>query len=99
MSEEVKGKKCKKESVVSSASAPKVEQVEEESAPENIPITEECTMNLSLFDVAAKQKNYADAYEPWKQVFDNCHRTILPLPYRYRSHCTYSDDPHMRLLL
>ncbi len=54
----------------------KVAPVVEEPAPE---VTEECTMNLSLFDVAAKQKNYADAYSPWLQVYENCpnaHRAI-----------------------
>ncbi len=41
----------------------------EEPAPV---ITDECKMNASLFDVAAKQKNYADAYSPWLQVYENC---------------------------
>ncbi len=35
-------------------------------------ITEECLINLSLFNESAKNQQYADALDPWNQVFDNC---------------------------
>ena len=35
-------------------------------------ITEECVMNVSLFHEAVKNKMYADAYEPWMDVYTNC---------------------------
>jgi tetratricopeptide (TPR) repeat protein len=34
--------------------------------------SEECKVNLSLFTEYAKVKNYADAYGPWKMVYDEC---------------------------
>lgn len=33
---------------------------------------EKCKMNLSLFNEAAKAKNYDNAYEPWVWVMENC---------------------------
>lgn len=33
---------------------------------------EKCKTNLSLFNEAAKMKNYAAAYEPWKWCLENC---------------------------
>ena len=33
---------------------------------------DKCKTNLSLFNEAAKMKNYDAAYEPWKWCFDNC---------------------------
>lgn len=50
--------------------------VEEEPAPV---VTEECTTNLSLFDTSVKQKDFAGAYGPWLQVYENCpnaHRAV-----------------------
>lgn len=42
-------------------------------APEEDPvITEECVMNVSLFHEAVKNKMYADAYEPWLEVYTTC---------------------------
>ncbi len=35
-------------------------------------VTEECTINLSLFTESAKVKNYADALEPWQSVYNDC---------------------------
>ena len=35
-------------------------------------ITEECVMNVSLFHEAVKNKMYADAYEPWWEVYTTC---------------------------
>lgn len=32
----------------------------------------ECVKNLSLFREPVKQKNYKDAYKPWKWVYENC---------------------------
>lgn len=40
--------------------------------PESLVVTEECLMNLSLFNESAKNRQYADALEPWNQVFNNC---------------------------
>lgn len=45
-------------------------QVNEET--ESLEVTEECLINLSLFNESARNKQYAEAFEPWKQVFDNC---------------------------
>ncbi len=45
------------------------EEVEEPEVPV---VTEECLINLSLFNESAKNKQFADAYEPWLQVFTNC---------------------------
>lgn len=41
----------------------------EEEAPE---FTEECMVNASLFSEYAKAKQYAEAYEPWLQVYTTC---------------------------
>lgn len=35
-------------------------------------ITEECVMNVSLFHESVKNKMYADAYEPWWEVYTTC---------------------------
>ena len=35
-------------------------------------ITEECTINTSLFNESVKNKQFADAYEPWLSVFNEC---------------------------
>ncbi|MBQ8101109.1 MAG: hypothetical protein IJ169_07465 [Paludibacteraceae bacterium] len=35
-------------------------------------ITEECLINVSLFNESAKNKQYADAVEPWYDVYTNC---------------------------
>ena len=35
-------------------------------------ITEECVMNVSLFHESVKNKMYADAYEPWWEVYSTC---------------------------
>lgn len=41
----------------------------EDETPE---ITEECIVNVSLFVESAKNKQYADAYEPWYEVYKTC---------------------------
>jgi len=33
---------------------------------------EKCRMNISLFHESVKAKNYAEAEEPWKWVYENC---------------------------
>ena len=41
--------------------------------PDEIPtITEECVVNVSLFHESVKNKQYADAYEPWWEVYTTC---------------------------
>ena len=45
------------------------EEVDDDDEPI---ITEECVMNVSLFHEAVKNKMYADAYEPWWEVYKNC---------------------------
>jgi len=64
-------RKSKKKNRVQETAVEVVEpQVEEK--PEIPIITEECMINLSLFNESAKNKQYADAFEPWQQVFENC---------------------------
>jgi len=43
---------------------------------------EKCKTNLSLFNEAAKMKNYEAAYEPWKWCVDNC-PTSSKVLYKY----------------
>lgn len=64
-----KSKKAAKEEV-----APLTEVVAPQPVnPSDVPvITEECLVNLSLFNESAKNKQYADAVNSWNQVFDNC---------------------------
>lgn len=35
-------------------------------------VSEECLTNISLFHESAKNKQYADAFEPWMAAFKNC---------------------------
>jgi len=35
-------------------------------------VPEQCQINLSLMNESAKNRQYADAYAPWKAVFDEC---------------------------
>lgn len=64
-----RSKKAAKEEV-----APQTEVVAPQPAeqPEVPVVTEECLVNLSLFNESAKNKQYADAVNSWNQVFDNC---------------------------
>jgi len=43
-----------------------------ETAPEQNVITEECLTNMSLFNESARNRQFADALEPWNYVFNNC---------------------------
>ena len=35
-------------------------------------VTEECVINVSLFNESVKNKQYADAWDPWWQVYTTC---------------------------
>ena len=59
------------------ACAKKPKKVEAEPVKEEVvvveeepTITEECVVNVSLFHESVKNKQYADAYEPWWEVID-----------------------------
>lgn len=61
---------CAKKKVPVVQEQPAAPVVEEET--ENPVITEECIMNVSLFTESAKNKQYADAVEPWYEVYKTC---------------------------
>ncbi len=67
--QKVKKGKADKNAVVENAQADKKPVVVEEEVPV---ITEECIMNVSLFQQSAKNKQYADAVEPWYAVYTTC---------------------------
>ena len=58
---------AKKPKVVEPAAPVEVADNDEEPA-----ITDECVMNNSLVHEAVKNKQFADAYEPWLQVYTTC---------------------------
>lgn len=64
--------------MVSAAKPKKGQQVEapvEESVVDDGAepvITEECVMNVSLFNESVKNKQFADAWEPWWDTYQNC---------------------------
>ncbi len=62
-----KTKKSKQEKAQTEVVTP-----EPEDNSESLEVTEECLINLSLFNESARNKQYADAYEPWLQVFNSC---------------------------
>ena len=62
-------KKPKKAETEAPAEAAAAAPVVEEEDPV---ITEECIMNVSLFHESVKNKLYADAYEPWWEVYTTC---------------------------
>ena len=44
--------------------------VPQEAEPtESLVVTEECMMNLSLFNESARNRQFAEALGPWNQVF------------------------------
>lgn len=55
----------KPQKAAETASAPVVEEAEPT-------ITEECVINVSLFNESVKNKQYADAWDPWWQVYTTC---------------------------
>ncbi len=60
-----KGKKAEETQVA--------EPAKQETAPDAVPvITDECIMNISLFNESAKNKQFADAVGPWYEVFNTC---------------------------
>ena len=61
----VSAKKPKKGEEAPAAAAPVVEDADPV-------ITEECVMNVSLFHESVKNKMFADAYEPWYEVYTTC---------------------------
>lgn len=65
--ENKKSKKGKEEAKTETV-APAVTPTPEE-APQ---ITEECLVNISLFNESAKNKQYADALGPWNAAFKDC---------------------------
>ena len=70
------GKKVKKVEQAPAA-APVVEEKEE--APV---ITQECLVNISLFTESAKNKQYADALEPWYAAYNECPNASLAIYQR-----------------
>jgi len=60
---------AKKPTKVSQETPVEAQPVVEEEDPV---ITEECVMNVSLFHESVKNKMYADAYEPWWEVYTTC---------------------------
>jgi len=60
---------AKKPTKAAAPAAEPVAPVEEEGEPT---VTEECVINVSLFNESVKNKQYADAWEPWWQVYTTC---------------------------
>ncbi|MBP6610231.1 MAG: hypothetical protein KA206_03985 [Paludibacter sp.] len=65
--ESKKNKKEKSEAVATEVTAP-VTPIESATPV----VTEECTVNISLFVESAKNKQYADALAPWNAVYKDC---------------------------
>ncbi len=42
------------------------------AAPETPVVTEQCLVNISLFNESAKNRQYADALKPWKAAYNEC---------------------------
>lgn len=69
---------CASLPALASAKAPKT--AEAEAAPQEQPaaaeeeptITEDCIINVSLFNESVKNKQFADAYGPWWEVYNEC---------------------------
>ena len=53
-----------------------IKKVETTPAPapveKNMNVSEDCTMNVSLFHESVKQKNFADALDPWTSTYKDC---------------------------
>lgn len=55
------------------ACAKKPKKVVEEPVEEEVALSaEECQERLSIFNESVKNKMYADAYEPWKELYSGC---------------------------
>ena len=60
---------AKKPKNVEAAPAPAVQIAAQEEEPT---ITEDCIVNVSLFNESVKNKQFADAYGPWWEVYNTC---------------------------
>jgi hypothetical protein len=65
-------KKEKKDKKGKTETTEQVVVQEQPQQQESNVVTEECVTNLSLFSESAKNKQYADALEPWTQVYNTC---------------------------
>jgi len=76
-------KKTKKgnEETTTEVTTPTTPETPEETAPV---VTEECLVNLSLFNESAKNKQYADALGPWNAVYKDCPNANKAIYYRGR---------------
>ncbi len=78
-------KKVKKDKKVKET-ADAVQEQQKPAVEEETPvITEECLVNVSLFQQSAKNKQFADAVEPWYNVYNTC-------PNANRAIYTRGDD-------
>ncbi len=55
-----------------SRDAAPVEAAAQEAPTEPGVVTEECIINMSLFNESARNRQFADALEPWNMVFEQC---------------------------
>lgn len=60
---------AKKPKNVEAAPAPTAQTAAQEEEPT---ITEDCIVNVSLFNESVKNKQFADAYGPWWEVYNTC---------------------------
>ncbi len=60
---------AKKPKNVEAAPAPAAQTAAQEEEPT---ITEDCIVNVSLFHESVKNKQFADAYGPWWEVYNTC---------------------------
>lgn len=65
-------KKNKKEKTNEQAETEVVAATEEPTTEEAPVVTEQCLINLSLFNESAKNQQYADALGPWEKVYKEC---------------------------
>ena len=67
--QKLKKKELAAQAVMTEKKVAKAPAVVEEPEPT---ITEECVINVSLFHESVKNKQYADAYGPWWEVYTTC---------------------------
>lgn len=64
---------AKKDKKAKNAEAAVEQETAKPAQEEETPVvTEECIINVSLFTESTKNKQYADALEPWMNVYTNC---------------------------
>ncbi|MBR1426456.1 MAG: tetratricopeptide repeat protein [Paludibacteraceae bacterium] len=87
--------------------APQVQEQQQVAEPEEDPvITEDCVVNVSLFNESVKNKQFADAYEPWWEVYNNCpnaNKAIYTqgakiLEWKYNNAATEEEKEQIRQL-